>query len=206
MKQKIGIYLAGSIKKGHENSDELFWTPDDMALIRNSLPEYEVVFLNPAIRMDNMADPRSVFGRDMTQVFCSHLVFVDARGKRGLGVGAEIMWAKLNKIPVITWAPVDSHYKKEKATILGIEVKPFIHPFVSELSDQIVDTLEEGAQWIKQSLCDPAFKIKGIEHMQAAMQHYQASQLSVDLPMWEILSCETFRERLTRPCEETKLK
>lgn len=68
MAEKIGIYLAGSIKKGHENPQESFWTESDIALIRDSFQKYEVVFLNPAFRMDNLGDQHSVFGRDMTQV------------------------------------------------------------------------------------------------------------------------------------------
>ncbi|MBP9777520.1 MAG: hypothetical protein KBD36_06765, partial [Alphaproteobacteria bacterium] len=75
MGKKIGIYLAGSIKKGHENAQESFWTEDDIALLRQSFQETEVIFLNPAFRMDDLRDQHSVFGRDMTQVFCSHVVF-----------------------------------------------------------------------------------------------------------------------------------
>lgn len=205
MTKKIGIYLAGSIKKGHENSQGSFWTESDLALIQNSFQKHEVIFLNPALRMDNLADQHSVFGRDMTQVFCSHVVFVDARDRRGLGVGAEMMWAKMNKIPVVTWAPKDSHYSKTKTTILGVEVDDFIHPFVYGLSDKIVDKLEEGALWIEKMLSDPSIEIKGLKHIQAAMQYYQESQLPIDLPMREILSCETFNNRLTRPLVEVTL-
>lgn len=202
MTKKIGVYLAGSIKKGHENPQESFWTESDIALIQNSFQKHEVIFLNPAFRMDNLADQHSVFGRDMTQVFCSHVVFVDARDRRGLGVGAEMMWAKMNKIPVVTWAPKDSHYNKTKTTILGVEVNNFIHPFVYGLSDKIIDRLEEGALWIEKMLSDPSIEIKGLKHIQAAMQYYQESQLPIDLPMREILNCETFNDRLTRPLAE----
>lgn len=200
--KKIGIYLAGSIKKGHENPQESFWTEDDIALIRDSFLKYEVIFLNPAFRMDNLSDQHSVFGRDMTQVFCSHVVFVDARDRRGLGVGAEMMWAKMNKIPVVTWAPKDSHYNKTKTSILEVEVEDYIHPFVYGLSDKIIDRLEEGVLWIEKILCDPFIEIKGLKHIQAAMQYYQESQLPIDLPMLEILNCETFNERLNRPLAE----
>ena len=139
----------------------------------------------------------------MTQVFCSHVVFVDARDRRGLGVGAEMMWAKMNKIPVVTWAPKDSHYNKTKASILGVEVDDFIHPFVHGLSDKIVDTLEEGAIWIEDMLSNPSIEIKGVKHIQSAMQYYQESQLTNDLPMREILSCDVLKMRLTRPFAET---
>lgn len=170
-----------------------------MAVLRKSFQEHEVIFLNPAFRMDNLADQLSVFGRDMTQVFCSHVVFVDARDRRGLGVGAEMMWAKINNIPVVTWSPKDSHYNKTKTTILGVEIDHFIHPFVYGLSDRVVTTLEEGALWIEQMLSDPTIEIKGIKHILASMEYYQENQLPVDLPMREILSCEALNARLSSP-------
>lgn len=72
MKAKIAIYLAGSIKKGHESIDDSFWTQGDIAFLQESLGEYEISFLNPAFRIDDLSDQRSVFGRDMVQVFCSN--------------------------------------------------------------------------------------------------------------------------------------
>lgn len=205
MNKKIGIYLAGSIKKGHENPHESFWTENDMTFLRSCFQEYEVVFLNPAFRKDNLADQHSVFGRDMTQVFCCHVVFVDARDRRGLGVGAEMMWAKINKIPVVTWAPKNSHYHKTNATILGIDVDNFIHPFVYGLSDEIVENLEEGAVWIENMLSNPMLEIKGIEHIRDAMEYYQETQLPIDLPMRDILSCDVLQARLTRPLTQVSI-
>jgi hypothetical protein len=187
MKQKLALYLAGSIKKGHEKADELFWTAEDMNFLKNHLPEFEVSYLNPAFRSDDLSDQLSVFGRDMLQVFCSDFVFVDARDRRGLGVGAEMMWAKLNKIPVVVWAPKNSHYHKDHATILGVPVTNFIHPFVESLSDKIVENLEEGAKWIKTIRSNPQSAIKGIEHIDKAMEHYKSKQLCNDKPMQQIL-------------------
>ena len=133
MKKKVAIYLAGSIKKEHERSEDSYWTETDRQFLRASLSSYDISFLNPAFRTDNLSDQQSVFGRDMTQVFCSDIVFVDARERRGLGVGAEMMWAKLNKLPVITLAPRDSHYHKSHTTLLDVPVKDWIHPFVESL-------------------------------------------------------------------------
>ena len=183
MDTKISIYLAGSIKKGHEKADETFWTDEDMIFLKKNLSEYEVSFLNPAFRSDNLSDQRSVFGRDMTQVFCSDVVFVDARDRRGLGVGAEMMWAKFHKIPVVTLAPKDSHYNKSKTTLLGVAVEDWVHPFVESLSDAIVENLVEGATWIRKFIRDPAPKAKDVQYIQSAMQYYRDSQLSHDEPM-----------------------
>ena len=196
---QIAIYLAGSIKKGHENSDSFYWTEKDMQVIKQHLPEQEISFLNPAFRTDDMTDQFSVFGRDMTQVFSSHFVFVDARARRGLGVGAEMFWAKVNKIPVVTWAPMDSHYHKTFTTVLDVQVPHFIHPFVESLSDAIVEDLAQAADWVKAVLTDPSIRIKDLEHIHSAMKYYQATQLPNDIPMKELLAAsESLQKRMQR--------
>jgi len=123
----------------------------------------------------------------MTQVFCSHVVFVDARDRRGLGVGAEMMWAKINTIPVVTWAPKNSHYHKSQTTILDVPVNDFVHPFVESLSDKIVENLKEGAEWIEKVISYPSsIEIKSIDHIHAAMEYYKEYQLHRDAPMKQL--------------------
>jgi hypothetical protein len=205
MNEKISIYLAGSIKKGHKRSDGFFWMDDDMAFLKKILLDYEISFLNPAFRSDDLSDQRSVFGRDMTQVFCSDVVFVDARDRRGLGVGAEMMWAKFHKIPIVTLAPKDSHYNKSKTTLLGVAVENWIHPFIESLSDAIVENLSDGAKWIRKfvSTIDP--KIKDVKYIQSAMQHYRDSQLTYDEPMKAlIMANQKLHKRIWEPKDKEK--
>lgn len=188
MKTKIAIYLAGSIKKGHEKSNESYWTPEDLESLKNYLSDYEVSFLNPAFRSDDLYDQRSVFGRDMTQVYCSNVVFVDARDRRGLGVGAEMMWAKFNKIPVVSWAPKDTHYHKSKTTVLDVPVDNFIHPFVVGLSDYVAESLADGANWIQTIMSSPSTKIRDIQDIASDMEYYKKNQLHKDAPMRDFLN------------------
>lgn len=200
MKSKIAIYLAGSIQKGHENVNESYWSSSEMSLLKDKLNTYEIIFLNPGFRTDDLSDQFSVFGRDMLQVFSSDIVFVDARNRRGLGVGAEMMWAKINNIPVVTWTPKNSHYHKEQTTVLGREVSNFIHPFVESLSDKIVENLTEGALWIAQVMSNPNIEIKGISHIGAAMQHYRDRQLHLDQPMKDLIATShELGNRMQRP-------
>jgi hypothetical protein len=205
MEAKISIYLAGSIKKDHEKADESFWTDDDMAFLKKELPEFKLSFLNPAFRADDLSDQRSVFGRDMTQVFCSDVVFVDARDRRGLGVGAEMMWAKFHKIPVVTLAPKNSHYNKSKTTLLDVPVENWIHPFVESLSDAIVNNLSEGALWIKRFITDSALQVKGIDYIQSAMHYYRDSQLPHDEPMNVLIGAnQKLHDRIWKSKREQK--
>lgn len=187
MKKRFSIYLAGGIKKQHESGKDLFWTEKEISVLRNGLDAYEVLFLDPASRSDNMADQLSVFGRDALMVSSCDLVFVDARDRRGIGVGAEMMWAKVHHIPVLTWAPIDSFYHQSSATVLNITVKDWVHPFVYALSDQIVHDLAEGITWIKKFLTHE-LPIKGIEFVEKAMDYYQETQLNSDIPMQELLA------------------
>ncbi len=203
--KKIAIYLAGSIQKGHEKSNESRWTEEDRRVLQELLPEFKISFLNPDIRTDDLSDQRSVFGRDMLQVYSSDLVFVDARDRRGLGVGAEMMWAKHNRIPVLTLSPKDSHYNKTKTSLLGVDVENWVHPFVESLSDGIVPNLSEGARWIKEKLFDLGHPKKGMEFVYAAMGYYKEIQYPKDEPMKNIVSsCETLLSRVARIPQGTK--
>ena len=192
------MYLAGTIKKDNEDPNESFWTDANLKEIEQTLLPYKTLFLNPAYRTDDLSDNHSVFGRDMLQVFSSNFVFVDARARRGLGVGAEMMWAKMNKIPVVTWAPIDTHYERTKASVLGVDIENYVHPFVESLSDVIVTSPKEGALWMKQYLSDPSsIEIKDADHIKEAIKHYKSSQLERDIPMKTLLnSCESFKERV----------
>jgi hypothetical protein len=59
------------------------------------------------------SDVLSNFGCDLYLVGCSDVILVDARTKKGIGIGAEMMFASVKRIPVITWAPRNSHYRKD---------------------------------------------------------------------------------------------
>lgn len=179
LKRKISIYLAGKIPNGNEiPSDALHWTKHHMDHLRSHLSEFDVVLLNPAFKDCDLTDQDTVFGRDMHYVFSSDIIFVDARGPRGLGVGAEMMWAKINGIPVISWAPKDSHYNISSTVVLGTYVSDFIHPFVNGLSDKIAENIEEGAEWIKQLIKDPySVKIKNPDSIYSIMEYHKKNQL-----------------------------
>lgn len=184
----LSIYLAGNIQKGHETESQLFWTEEHQREMERALAPLSLSFLNPAVRSDDLSDQLSVFGRDMTLVFCSDLIIVDARERRGLGVGAEMMWAKWHTIPVIALAPPNSHYRKDKGTLLGEEVEDWVHPFVECLSDVIVADLSEAIQWIQRFLQGDAEPIKGPAYLEEAMDHYRKTQLGRDRPMQALIA------------------
>lgn len=194
-KEVVSVYLAGSIQKGHE-PNESEWTVEHMTQLKADLAPLQINFLNPATRSDDLSDSKSVFGRDMTQVYLADIVIVDARHRRGLGVGAEMMWAKVNQKPVITWAPLDTHYHKKDTTLLGQHIDDYVHPFVYSLSDYIFETLEQAASWIRKFAEGKGGTPKAIPYVHECMLHYHAKQYSADTPMQELIAqCSHLTER-----------
>jgi len=192
MEKDLYIYLAGTIKKGKEEEKELEWADAEMSLLKRSLAPLSVTLLNPAIRTDELSDQKSVFGRDLFQVYSSHLVLVDARERRGLGVGAEMMFAKMNRIPVVAWLPEETHYRRQKIEFLGQSIESWIHPFVYNLSDFLATSLEQAAHWIQNDLLKGKVNVKGAEMAQEAIQYYLATQLCHDKGMHEIVQKQDY--------------
>jgi len=185
--KKLSIYFAGTIAKNHEILESK-WTEEDFSFLQRKLRPHSLLFLNPAQRSDDLSDQTSVFGRDMSQVFLADVVFVDARHRRGLGVGAEMMWAKFHAKPLVVLAPEDTHYRKVNTEILRTHITEYVHPFVHNLSDSIVTSLEEGAAWILRWISGDVAPIKDLTNIYDAMRHYQHTQYNHDYPMRELIS------------------
>ena len=197
MSKLISIYFAGSIQKGSEKN-EFEWSSESINELAVALQPYQLVSLNPSERTDDLSDSLSVFGRDMTQVYAADMVFVDLRAKRGIGVGAEMMWAKFHKRPVIGWAPKNTHYQRDKTIMLGQEISGYVHPFVAGLCDTLVSSMKEAADWIKDHMSN-AQGIKGIHTISSYMTKYRTEQFEKDIPMKQIVqrSVELKRRVLT---------
>jgi hypothetical protein len=198
--QTIAVYLSGSIKKGSADTRESFWTEVDMRDIESAFSPRRTVFLNPATRADDLSDFLSTFGRDLLQVFCSDAVLVDARDRRGIGVGAEMAFAKMHSIPVVAICPVGSHYNRGEFTFLGQRLEGWVHPFVFGLSDAIVETVADGARWLVDRFADGRRQpdtVIGPDRFMDAMQHYVSTQLTNDHEMARLVhTSERLESRL----------
>ncbi|MFQ5647861.1 MAG: hypothetical protein ACE5FW_01370 [Candidatus Aenigmatarchaeota archaeon] len=183
----IKIYLAGSIKKGSsDNHKKFYWTDREKQEIRDVFQGFEVVFLDPHIRGDKVDDPLSVMGRDFCQVTVCDFVFVDARERRGLGVGMEMAVAKMHGVPVVAIAPRNSHYRRDEITYVGQTVKDFVHSNVWGCSDAVVETPREAAEWARAHLENPK-PVKGPEFVREAIEHYKRTNLHRDGLMKKVL-------------------
>jgi hypothetical protein len=182
----LRVYLCGSIKKGNDDKRSEFWSLDDIIELQAAVAPYDLIVLNPGDRQDNLSDVKATFGRDLLQVFTSDAILVDARHKRGVGVGAEMLFAKTQGIPVITVAPRNSHYHRTNVTLMGQFVEDWTHPFISELSDAVVESVSDAGR-VAASL-DGAQNGKGSEVFENAMRHYLRTQADREPDMVRLLT------------------
>jgi hypothetical protein len=172
--KSIKVYLSGSIKKGPSDTEkEFYWTDSDVDYITSNLDTYSVEILNPATAKVTRNDPFENFGCDAFLVKSSDFLIADMRERRGIGVGGEMVLAKLYGIPVVSICPRESHYRKsEVKDVCGEDLKDWTHPFVLSLSDAVVEDLPEAVLWIKDFLSKPK-PVKGIEIIEESIQHYK---------------------------------
>lgn len=200
MNEIIYVYLSGSIKKGKDDSRNSFWMDSDMEYLQSVLNPIKIIFLNPGIRSktDNVADGFSTFGHDLFQVYCSDVVLVDARDRRGIGIGIEMALAKNYNIPVLSLTERNSYYHKDKLEYLGHIVEPFIHPFIESLSDGVVLSLEEAALWLKDYKNASRNKIIDKEVFTNGMKHYLYNNLKKDPFMYDIITGDENKMKLVK--------
>lgn len=151
MTAPLRIYLSGSIRKGagDPRSPDHFWTRENEEFIRANAGG-PVELLNPAKTDIRRQDFALNFGCDLYLVSISDVVLVDARREKGIGVGAEMMFAVQRGIPVITWAPPDTHYRRSRVPdLFGEDLHDWTHPFIFGLSDHIVSDLAEAMALIR---------------------------------------------------------
>lgn len=151
------IYLCGSVRKGSddERDDASFWSREDEELIRRTIEPHSVELLSPERSRISRNDYIANFGCDLYLVSLCDLILCDARTRKGIGVGAELMFAHQYQIPVITIAPRETHYRRSHVPdVFGETLQDWIHPFIAGLSDYIVEDLAGAAQLIKRSFAE----------------------------------------------------
>lgn len=166
MDEKLRIYLSGSIRKGDSDprSDDYFWSERHEAFIETNAGG-AVELLNPAKTDLRRTDFALNFGCDLYLVSVSNIVFVDARHEKGIGVGAEMMYAAKLGLPVITWAPRNSHYRRDFVpNVFGEDLHDWIHPFVFGLSDYVVEDLVEAMALVREYRIDGLQRHIKVEH------------------------------------------
>lgn len=193
-KKTFFIYLAGSIAKAHTSDEKTFWGSTEKAELTENIHPHEFVFLDPSFRTDDLNDSLATLGRDFLMVLISDAVLVDARDKRGIGVGAEIDRAETQNIPVISIIPPNSNYHKFNTTVLGQKITEFKHPFAYILPNFVAPSFHAASKILLKNVKPRIeFTLQPISNkILNAIKIYITTQLNNDAPMLALYN--SFRE------------
>lgn len=138
----IRVFLSGSVRKGDDDRrpQSNYWSEDEENRLRELISNAELELLNPNKVAVDLSQSLDRFKIDIDMLRDSDLMVVDARTRKGIGVGAEMMMASYEKIPVLALCPEGSEYRKNGNT----------HAFVAGLcSGGVFGSLEELAKEIE---------------------------------------------------------
>lgn len=149
----LRIYLSGSIRKGNtdERDESSYWTKNHESEISSRLSDFDVKLLNPANYSFRRNDFYANYGCDLYLVSMSDCILVDLREAKGIGVGAEMMFARERGIPCFGWLPKKSHYHRMfLGNVFGEDLVDWTHPFAHGLTVKTGESIEELAGLVRE--------------------------------------------------------
>jgi hypothetical protein len=149
---RIVIYCSGGIQKGR-SAKKVLWSEVERNELAESARPLDCLFFTPDDEVP-LEDSEALFGRDMYQLSRANFVVVDARERRGIGIGIEVLAAKMLKIPLVVVAPPNSHYRHDHLAFRGGSVSNYLHPHLSVLADCVADDFAGAGAWIRMATAD----------------------------------------------------
>jgi|ERR1041385_2544922 hypothetical protein len=180
----IIVYCSGSIVKGARDTSKLCWSDRERSDVARGAQPHEVKFLNPDDPLSDLSDTPALFGRDMYQVQYADAVIVDARERRGVGIGVEMLASRVLGTKLVAVAPRNSYYRQDSLTFRGGTVSNYVHPHLAILCDAIVDTFEDAGRWLADHADDLPRDTSAVRE---AIEAYKQRLLPTDQPMLDLL-------------------
>ncbi|HEY0329886.1 MAG TPA: hypothetical protein VGC77_12395 [Rhodopseudomonas sp.] len=176
------VYCSGSIQKGPADTKKLCWSDTERAQVNHGARPVEIDFLNPDDPVTNLDDHLPLFGRDMFQIQQCDVVIIDARERRGIGIGVELLAGRHFSRAVIGVLPPSSYYRQSNVEYRGGVAKNYVHPHFMSLLDAVVDDFTSAGRWIRDEL--PTFQPRISDSvLEEAIAAYRERLLPNDLPM-----------------------
>jgi hypothetical protein len=122
----------------------------------------------------------------MYQVSVASVVIVDARERRGLGIGVEMAAAASLGTPVVVVAPRNSKYRSDSLEYRGVTVNDYIHPHVASLAVEVVDDFAEAGGVLGRLPHKQALPLE-VGWLRDSIDEYLNNVLAHDPPMLEAL-------------------
>lgn len=171
--------------KGESDAKKLCWTDSERRALSESASPLIIDFLNPDDPITAIPNSEVVFGRDLFQIRTADFIVVDARERRGIGIGIEIMASRIFGTPLIAVVPRNTYYRMNRTEGQGSMVENYVHPHLAVLADIIVDSFDAAGRWISKhsSTTIP----KPIEILEQAIECYSINLLPFDKSMQDVL-------------------
>jgi hypothetical protein len=180
--------------KGAADDRKLCWSDVERREVAKGAAPHEVVFLNPDDPITDPSNTLGQFGRDMYQVMVATAVVVDARERRGIGIGVEMSAAALLGTPIIVVAPRNSKYRADELEYRGVLVRDYVHPHVAALASAVVDDFLAAGELLPELASQKAHETPPVPGwLDEAITEYRNNVLPGDPPMLAAL------ERLNEP-------
>jgi glycosyltransferase involved in cell wall biosynthesis len=181
------IYCSGSIIKGAADEKRLCWTDRERTQVADGSAS-KVVFLNPDDPITDPGNTLGQFGRDMYQIMVASAVVVDARERRGLGIGVEMAAAAALGTPVIVVAPRNGKYRMDSLDYRGVTIAEYVHPHVASLAAAVVETFEEAGRALDAIGVNAARRELVPDWLEPGIGEYETNVLPGDQPMVDALA------------------
>jgi len=175
---EILIYPSGSIRK-QDGDQRPIWTAVERRALSKELIPHVVRFFAPDAPVPYIDRPDVMFGRDMYQVRNAEFIVVDARERRGIGVGVEMMAARQFNKPILVVCPYNSHYRRDRLDYRESVVTDYLHPHLCLLADVVLEDFSSAGRWIADFLKQPR-PIRDCGHIDVAISRYTELLLQDD--------------------------
>jgi len=167
------ICLLGSIPKG--DNERKSWT-DWKIQYKDVLSSIEDVEFVDGDTWKDETKPFLLFGHDANLIKISDIMIVNCDNKIGAGTAQEMLIAKYFSKPVISVLPKNTHHRRSDIVFDDVLIDDWIHPFLFNTSDLVVDKIEDSVDWIKEYTSNPkSKKIKNINIIDDAIEAYLKS-------------------------------
>jgi hypothetical protein len=168
------VYLSCTIRKGPTDmrAPDFFCGEEEVKRLLAPVTSSHVTLLDPAKSGCRRNDMYANYGCDLYMISISNIVVVDARTEKGVGVGAELMYARELGIPVVAVCPPESNYRRSLVEdVCGENLRDWVHPFIYSLSSIIVDDFDAAGN-VLEAIAGGHFSLPAAADPNSAVSHY----------------------------------
>ncbi|MFA6512326.1 MAG: hypothetical protein WCV86_04360 [Patescibacteria group bacterium] len=172
---QLKLYIAGKVSpNSHFGTHD--WR-DAFCVELEKKTGLEIKNLDPAKSQSDLFldenNSKLMVGRDSYMIRMADVILVNLTDDISVGGSHDMLIAKYYKKYLIGLAPKEGKFNKSVTTLGEREYKNWIHPFVLETCDALVEDIDQLAVCLKEFIEVPPTEIKDIDIFEQARQYYE---------------------------------